>query len=299
MASICPPEDVVGDEALAGVVADDEVEDVPLAVDLDAALEQLLEEDGEQGVAGAVGGVDGAGGGVAAEAPLRDAAVVHAGEGAAHVLELEDVLRRLAAQDLGGVLVDEEVAALDGVVHVQLPRVVVGGVAERGGDAALGRAGVGSQRVHLGEDGDVDAGVRGDFERGAHPGETGPDDQDVVLEHSDLSRRRGPAAAGRAWAGAIVHRASGAFNLPAIWGIRAGSAGRQRIPAPVHPAPTPETHAKGPNADWGPEDRSVDDGLQPADDLVHIVEPVRDGHRWHVALVEVLVQCAGRAEENL
>ena len=213
-----PAEDVVGDEALAGVVADHEVEGVPLAVDLDAALEQLLEEDGEQGVAGAVGGVDGARGGVAAEAPLGDAAVVHAGEGAAHVLELEDVLRRLATEYLGGVLVDEEVAALDGVVHVQLPRVVVGGVAERGGDAALGRAGVGAQRVDLGEDGDVDAGVLGDCERGAHAGETGPNDQDVVLEHSDLSRRTGPAAAGRTWAGAIVHRGSGAFNLPAIWG---------------------------------------------------------------------------------
>ena len=177
-------EDVVGDEALADAVADDQVERVPLGVDLDAAAEELLEEDGQDGVPGAVGGVAGAGGGVPAEAALGDAALVVAGEGAAHVLEFEDVFGAFAGEHFGRVLVDEEVAALDGVEHVEFPRVF-GGVAERGGDAALGCAGVGTERVDLGEDGDVERGVFGDFERGAHAGEAGADDQDIVLQHGE------------------------------------------------------------------------------------------------------------------
>ena len=160
-------EDVVGDEALADVVLDHEVERVPLGVDLDAASEELLEEHGEHGVAGAVGGVAGARGGVSAEASLGDAALVVAGKRAAHVLELKDVLGAFAGKDFGGVLVDEVVAALDGVEHVQVPGVL-GGVAERGGDAALRRAGVGSQRMDLREDRHVQGGIVGDLQGGAH-----------------------------------------------------------------------------------------------------------------------------------
>ena len=60
-------------------------------------------------------------------------------------------LDRLARQDLGRVLVDQVVAALDRVEHVPLP-VVLLEVAEGGTHAALRRAGVGAGRVELGED---------------------------------------------------------------------------------------------------------------------------------------------------
>ena len=143
--------DVVGDEAVADVVLDHEVERVPLGVDLDAPAEELLKEHREDSVAGAVGGVAGARRGVAAEAALGDAAFVVAREGAAHVLELEDVLGAFAGEHLGRVLVDEIVATLDGVEHVQVPGIL-GRVAERGGDAALRGARVRAQRMDLGED---------------------------------------------------------------------------------------------------------------------------------------------------
>ena len=79
--------------------------------------------------------------GVAAEPALGDPAVGRAVERQAHVLEVVDALDGLAAEDLGGRLVDEEVAALDRVVGVVLPRVVLE-VRERRGDPALGGAGV-------------------------------------------------------------------------------------------------------------------------------------------------------------
>ena len=173
---------------MADAVADDQVERVPLAVDLDAAAQQLLEEDGEHGVAGAVGGVAGARRGVPAEAALGDAALFVARERAAHVLELEDVLGPLAGQQLGRVLVDQEVAAFDGVEHVQVPGVL-GGVAERGGDAALRGAGVRAQRMHLGEDRDIQRGVFADLQRGPHPGQARAHDQYVMLQHQNPSSR--------------------------------------------------------------------------------------------------------------
>ena len=46
-------------------------------------------------------------------------------EDGAHVLQLDDVVGRLLAHGLDGVLVAEVVAALDGVVGVLLPGVVV------------------------------------------------------------------------------------------------------------------------------------------------------------------------------
>ena len=164
-------EDVVGDEALADVVLDHQIERVPLGVDLDAAPQELLKQHGQHSVTGAVGGVAGAGRGVAAEATLRDAALVVAGEGAAHVLEFEDVLRALAGQHFGRVLVDEVVAALDGVEHMQVPGIL-GRVAERGGDPALGGARMRAQRVHLGEDRHVQRGIVRDLQGGAHARQT-------------------------------------------------------------------------------------------------------------------------------
>ena len=56
---------------------------------------------------------------------------------------------------------------------------VLGGVAERRVDPALGRAGVAPRRVQLRDDADVRARVEG-LDRGTHAGAAGPDDDDVV-----------------------------------------------------------------------------------------------------------------------
>ena len=97
-----------------------------------------------------------------------------------------------AGQQLGGVLVDEEVAALDGVEHVQVPGVL-GGVAERGGDAALGGAGVRAERMHLGEDRNIQRGVFADLQRGPHSCEARAHDQYVMLQHQNPPAARSSA----------------------------------------------------------------------------------------------------------
>ena len=116
--------------------------------------------------------------GVTAEPTLVDAALGRAVERQAHLLQVEDRVDGLAAHDLGGVLVDEVVAALDGVERVPLP-VVLLDVGQRGAHAALGRAGVGAGRVELGEH----RGPRpaAGLQRRAHAGAARSDDDDVVL----------------------------------------------------------------------------------------------------------------------
>ena len=191
------PEDVdlaggqlVGHDAGGALVAErarrhQQVEDVELVEELHALLDAVLVERLQDHVAGAVGGVAGAAdrgltvvAGVAAEPALVDLALGRAVERQAHLLEVDDRVDGLAAHDLGGVLVDEVVAALDGVEGVPLP-VVLLDVGEGGAHAALGRAGVGPGGVELGEDGGAHAG-RG-LERGAHARPARADDDDVVL----------------------------------------------------------------------------------------------------------------------
>ena len=140
----------------------------------------------QQGVAGTVGGRTGARHGLLAQvgrvAPKRtlvDGAVGIAVERHAEVLELVDDLRRLAAHEFDGVLVTEVVGALDGVKHVPVP-VVLAHVAQRGPDAALCRHRVRTGGEHLGEHGDVVAGL-GQLQRAAHAGATGTDDDRVEL----------------------------------------------------------------------------------------------------------------------
>ena len=71
----------------------------------------------------------------------------------------------------GAVLVDQEVAALDGVERMLLPVVVaaVGVIGKGGVDAPLSLSRVAAAGVHLREDGDIDSGPLG-FYRGAEAG---------------------------------------------------------------------------------------------------------------------------------
>ncbi len=155
--------ELVGDDARRHLFAldrrHDEVEHVVLVEEVDAELHAVLEQRLQDHVAGAVGGVAGAThrrlavvAGVAAEATLVDLAVRRAVERQAHVLEVEDRVDGLFREDLGRILIDEVVAALDGVEGVPLPAVFFD-VRERRGHAALRRAGVRAGRVELGDDG--------------------------------------------------------------------------------------------------------------------------------------------------
>ena len=97
--------------------------------------------------------------------------------GQAHVLEVEHGVDRLFREDLGRILVDEVVAALDGVEGVPLPGVLFD-VGERRGHTALRRAGVRAGGVELRDD--RCAGLRARLDGGPHPGPAGADDDDVV-----------------------------------------------------------------------------------------------------------------------
>ena len=97
---------------------------------------------------------------------------------AAPVVELVDVVRRLAREDLDRVLVGEEVGALHRVERVRLGRVR-SRVPECRVDPALGRAGVAAGRVELRDDSDVGPGVVRRDGR-AHPCATRADDEHVV-----------------------------------------------------------------------------------------------------------------------
>ena len=145
--------------ALTVDVVQEQVEHVVLVVELDLVLDALLVERLEDHVPRAVGrearppdGGLAVVAGVTAEPALVDPPLRRPVERQAELLEVEHGVDRLAAHDLGGVLVDEEVTALDGVPGVPLP-VVLLDVRQRGAHAALRGAGVGARRVELGEDG--------------------------------------------------------------------------------------------------------------------------------------------------
>lgn len=174
------------------------VQDVELVEELHALLHAVLVQRLEDHVAGAVGRVAGPAdrglavvAAVTAEAALVDGAVRRAVERQAHLLQVEDRVDGLLRQDLGGVLVDQVVTALDRVEGVPLP-VVLLHVGQRGGHAALRGARVGAGGVELREHGGTAALRR--FDRGAHAGAARADDDCVVLV--DLHDSRSPGSSG-------------------------------------------------------------------------------------------------------
>jgi hypothetical protein len=115
----------------------------------------------------------------AAEGAGAEQALGVAVEGDADVLEVQQLVGRVAAHDLDRVLVAQEVRALDGVVRVRLPRVL--GL-ERRVDPARGGHRVRAHRVDLAHDRDRGPGVGGG-QRRALAGQAGADDQHVVGGH--------------------------------------------------------------------------------------------------------------------
>ena len=125
-----------GHDAAYLAVLDDEGGNEPLFVAADAGLDELLEHHVEQGLPGEVANEEGARAALAAEGPGAQVALVVAVEGDAEVLHVNQGPARRPAHDLDGILITEEVAALDRVVGVVFP--IVATVGQGCVDAALG-----------------------------------------------------------------------------------------------------------------------------------------------------------------
>ena len=125
---------VHGYDAADGVILADQGRHEPLFIDRGSRFHQLLVDDVEQYLAGNVRHVARALPRLAAKGAQVDLAAGAAIEDHAHVLELDDRFRSLAAEHLDGVLVAQVVAALYRIVGVVFPGIVL---FHSGVDAAL------------------------------------------------------------------------------------------------------------------------------------------------------------------
>ena len=171
----------------------DQVERHPLDQELGARPDVALIERVQHRVPGAIGRRAGALHRafaeihrVPAERPLPDRAVRVAIERHAEMLELVDDTWRHLAHVLDGVLIAEPVRPLDRVVHVPEP-AVLGHVAERGANAALGSHGMRARRENLRQYRDGKAGFR-ELQRGPHSGAAGADDNRIELAYRQRRR---------------------------------------------------------------------------------------------------------------
>jgi hypothetical protein len=188
----------------AAIVVLDQRRGEPLLVAGDLlVLHELLVEHVQNRLPGDVGDVVRPGCGRPAERPLAEPAPLVAVEGDTEVFEVEELVRRLPAHDLDGVLVAEVIRALDGVEGVRLPGILR---VERCVDAALGRIRMRPHGMNLGDHTNRSAQLsRG--KSGALARKASTDDQYVVLRHAARSlfraaagprcRRRPAAAAAR------------------------------------------------------------------------------------------------------
>ena len=87
--------------------------------------------------------------GVTAETTLGDVPVFGAGERHAGMFQFDDRCRSLLREQFGSILIDQPIAAFDGVVVVPMPIVVLD-IAEAGRDAAFCGTSVRAQRLELG-----------------------------------------------------------------------------------------------------------------------------------------------------
>jgi hypothetical protein len=167
-------------DTVARVVLD-QVGGEPLLVARDplVVLHQLLVEDVQDRLAGDVGDVVGPRLRGTAERPRAEMSGLVAVEGDARVLQVEDLLRRLAAHDLDRILVAEVVRALDGVEGMRFPGVLW---IQRRIDAARGGHRVRAHGVDLRDDGHRRARARS-CQRGSLAGQASADDEHVVGGH--------------------------------------------------------------------------------------------------------------------
>ena len=114
-----------------------------------------------------------------AKAPLADLAFGRAVERQAHVFQFDHRVNGVFRQHVGGVLISQIIAALDGIVGVP-ERFVFVEIAERRADPALRRSGVAARRVELADDRDLRAAFAGI--KGCHQSRaTCADDDRLIL----------------------------------------------------------------------------------------------------------------------
>jgi hypothetical protein len=150
-----------------------------LHVDRQARLHRAILQRADHLQAGPVADVGEARVGVPAERALHDLPIAGPVEDRAPELELTDPFRGLLGVQLRHAPVVEHLSADHRVAEVRLPRIGGSDVGQRGGDASLGH-----HRVRLSEERLADQPHRGPpggrLDRGAQPGATCADDQDVV-----------------------------------------------------------------------------------------------------------------------
>ena len=117
--------------------------------------------------------------GLSAESALVDLSLGSSREGHAIVLELDDGLGRHLGHVVDGVLVAQPIGALDRVVHVVLP-VVVLHISQSGIDTALGSNGVGTGGEELGNAGGLETGL-GKAKSGSESGTSGTNNNCIIL----------------------------------------------------------------------------------------------------------------------
>ena len=138
------------------IFADHQIGYIPFFREFDAFRHALLPQREEDLMADAVCGVCGSANrflaeilGVTAETTLGDVPVFGAGERHAGMFQFDDRCRSLLRKQFGRILIDQPIAAFDGVVVVPMP-IVVFDIAEAGRDAAFCGTSVRAQRLELG-----------------------------------------------------------------------------------------------------------------------------------------------------
>ena len=141
---------------LGAILGDHQIGHIPFLCEFDAFRHALLPQREEDLMADAVCGVCGSSNwflaeilGVPAETTLGDVPVFGAGERHAGMFQFDDRCRSLLREQFGRILIDQPIAAFDGVVVMPMP-IVVFDIAEAGRDAALCGTGVRAQRLELG-----------------------------------------------------------------------------------------------------------------------------------------------------
>ena len=116
--------------------------------------------------------------GMTAEAALVDAALGCPVEWQAPVFQIVDRLDGFLRQDVGRLLVDQIIAALDGIKGMPFGLVFLD-IAQSGADPALGGAGMAANRIEFGEN--CCLRLLTGLKRGIEPGAAGADNDRVKL----------------------------------------------------------------------------------------------------------------------
>ncbi len=138
---------------LLAIIGEHQIGHIPFLGKLNAGGHTLLPQGVQNLVADTVGRIGGALdrgstelARMAAESALCDMPVLGTGEGHALTLQIDHGLRRILGEQLGRVLINKPVAALDGVVVMPMP--VIGlHIAQACGNASFSRTGVRTQRL--------------------------------------------------------------------------------------------------------------------------------------------------------